>query len=375
MKKLIVVLILVGMLFVTIGADFTHEINKDVALEQSSLFDQLKRREGKGKVGWAAGCDENDKGFIIYTEDSGENWVSQVDEGGLSMCLGGVSAVNRNTAWVVGDAHDGYGTILRTRNRGKKWVRQGSMGEIPNMDLHAVSAVSPSTAWVVGNSGVILKTKNGGTTWEQQAVDMEPKIFFQDVFAFDKNHVWAVGSDNKNATAKAYILHTSNGGKTWVKQDDSVIPEDVDVLIGVHAANKDIVWTVGHAGFVMISFDGGQNWTPTKRTDTGPFEDNNHVVAISNKLAWVAADYSSIYYTKDGGNTWIDQKAITDGSGSQYMMGITAFNKKEAWAVSQASDGSSGGIYHTQDGGANWVSQTKPIKTNLYMISFAGALR
>lgn len=373
MKKIMAVLILVGMLFVTIGADFTHEINKYVTLEQSSLFDHLTRRWKMGKVGWAAGCDENDKGFIIYTEDSGENWVSQVDEGGLSMCLGGVSAVNRNTAWVVGYTHDGYGTILRTRNRGKKWVRQGSVGEIPNVDLKAVSAVSPSIAWVVGTNGVILKTKNAGRSWEQQAGDMEPKIEFQDVYAFDKKHAWAVGAYPK--TQKAYILHTKNGGKTWAKQDKSVIPEDVGVLIGVHAVNQDIVWTVGRNGFVMISFDGGQTWTPTtKRTPIGLY-DNNHVVAINNKIAWVAADYSNIYYTKDGGNTWIDQKAITDGSSTQYILGITAFNEKEAWAVSNDSDGSSGGIYHTQDGGANWVSQTKPIKTNLYMISFAGALR
>jgi photosystem II stability/assembly factor-like uncharacterized protein len=246
------------------------------------------------------------------------------------------------------------------------------VGEIPNMNLHAVSAVSPSTAWVVGGNGVILKTKNGGRTREQQAVDMDPKIAFQDVYALDKKHVWAVGAYPK--TNKAYILHTSNGGKTWAKQDKSVIPEDVDVLIGVHAANKDIVWTVGHAGFVMISFDGGQNWTLTTPTPIGPLYDNNHVVAINNKIAWVVADYSNIYYTKDGGKTWNTQLKSLDDGGTQYNMGTTAFNENEAWVVGNGPGGKSN-IYHTKDGGDNWLIQTNPVISGYRRVSFAGALR
>ncbi|MFC2026326.1 WD40/YVTN/BNR-like repeat-containing protein [Chloroflexota bacterium] len=366
MKKLMAVLILVGMLFVTIGASFTHEINKDVTLEQSSLFDQLKRREDKGKVGWAVGSDKHNKGFIIYTEDGGEHWVSQVDEGGLPMLLGGVSAVNQNTAWVVGNTHDGYGTILRTRNRGKTWVRQGSVGEIPDIDMVAVSAVSPSTAWVVGVNGVILKTKNGGATWEQQAVDITPKIFFQDVFALDKNNVWATGGENK-----AYILHTSNGGKTWTKQGEGDIPPDVYSLLGIHAVNKDVIWTVGVNGSVLITKNGGHNWTETTRTTT--FYHNNHVVAISDLIVWVAMDYSDILYSDDGGKNW-DSYSPSIGVGSDYYMGITALNENEIWAVSVASDGH-GRIAYTKDGGSNWISQINPVISDLRRISFVGALR
>jgi len=366
MKKIMAVLILAGMLFVTIGADFTHEINKDDTTEQSSLFDQLTRRWKKGKVGWASGCIYKDnKGFIIYTDDGGENWVSQVEEDGLPMCLNGVSAVNQNTAWVVGRTHEGYGTILRTRNRGKTWVRQGSVGEIPDVDMVAVSAVSPSTAWVVGGYGVVLKTKNGGATWEQQAVDITPKIFFQDVFALDKNNVWATGGENK-----AHILHTSNGGKTWSKQGEGDIPPDVYSLLGVHAVNKDVIWAVGVNGIVLKSFNGGQSWTAMTRTTT--FMHNNHVVAINKRNVWVAMDDSVILSTVDGGITWNSFRP--PGGASDYFMGITALNENEVWAVSNAIN-LHGRILHTKDDGNYWVSQTNPVIANLNRISFAGALR
>ena len=368
MKKLMAVIILVGMLFVTIGADFNHEINKDVALEQSSLFDQLTKRWKSGKVGWAVGYDEHNKGFITNTEDGGENWVSQVDEGGLPMSLSGVSAVNRNTAWGVGGAHDGYGTILRTRNRGKKWVRQGSVGEIPNVGFAAVSAVSPSIAWVVGDSGVILKTKNGGRTWEQQAIGiLTQKDQFQDVYALDKNHVWA----SSGSTGKAHILHTSNGGKTWAKQGEDDIPPDVYGLLGIHAVNQDIVWTAGVRGVVMISTDGGQSWLSNRILHTELH--NNHVVAINDQIAWVTADYHNMYYTFDGGFNW-DEQTLPSGGSTDYIMGITAVNENEAWAVSVAAN-NEGVIYHTKDGGAHWLLQTNPVSANLWRISFAGALR
>lgn len=69
------------------------------------------------------------------------------------------------TGWVVGEINDSYGTILYTTDGGDTWERQGSIGEIPNVDLVGVSAVDCNTAWAVGGNescGVILYTTDGG---------------------------------------------------------------------------------------------------------------------------------------------------------------------------------------------------------------------
>jgi len=71
----------------------------------------------------------------------------------------------------VGDPADGYGTILHTTDGGDTWERQGTAAEIPNVALGGVSAVDSNTAWIVGGNvsgGVIFYTTDGGNTWIPQ---------------------------------------------------------------------------------------------------------------------------------------------------------------------------------------------------------------
>ena len=77
--------------------------------------------------------------------------------------------------------------------------------------LTSVSFIDARTGWAVGHWGAILKTTDGGETWEvQRLVTSEDRPLFG-VHFIDANHGVAVG-------LWSLILVTDDGGKTWTKR-------------------------------------------------------------------------------------------------------------------------------------------------------------
>ena len=67
----------------------------------------------------------------------------------FTSCYAATSS-HATVGWVVGNSIDGYGTILRTTDGGNTWERQGSTDDVPNVHLLGVSAVDANTTWVIG---------------------------------------------------------------------------------------------------------------------------------------------------------------------------------------------------------------------------------
>jgi photosystem II stability/assembly factor-like uncharacterized protein len=117
------------------------------------------------RTAWAVGAD----GYVAKTADGGVSWQVQTGPG-LSH-NNGVCAVNPNTAWMATD----YNVVYRTTDGGTTWDRQGLDEQIlGNYYLLGVSAWERDTAWVVGGAifppdrGIILHTTDAGATWRIQ---------------------------------------------------------------------------------------------------------------------------------------------------------------------------------------------------------------
>jgi photosystem II stability/assembly factor-like uncharacterized protein len=85
---------------------------------------------------------------VYKTTNAGSTWNVVLETSGP----GGMAAID-STAWVLGDLgriFKGSGTAWGTQNTGTM------------ADLHAVFTRDGTTAWIVGQSGLILKTTNGG---------------------------------------------------------------------------------------------------------------------------------------------------------------------------------------------------------------------
>ncbi len=143
---------------------------------QPHLF-SMSRGTDPNKV-WAVGP----VGAIIYSKDGGETWENL--SLGRDVTLNGVSFANDSEGWVVGE----FGTILHTSDGGKTWQEQKNVLNLPkytrpdlseedaikqrvpplyleDLFLVAVDFRNPREGYVAGESGILLKTEDGGETW------------------------------------------------------------------------------------------------------------------------------------------------------------------------------------------------------------------
>ncbi len=105
---------------------------------------------------------------FLKTIDSGENWEEIAVDTTDHLYAKSLFFVNENKGWIL----QGFGPyIFITTNGGTDWQKI----EIPvNTDilpcefsLNSIFFVNENTGWIVGSNGIILKSTDGGETWEE----------------------------------------------------------------------------------------------------------------------------------------------------------------------------------------------------------------
>ena len=76
--------------------------------------------------------------------------------------------------------------------------------------FRGLDVISTKTAWVSGTGGTVLKTNDGGDTWENISVPNSSTVDFRDIEVFDKNTAIVMG-----ISSPARFYKTKNGGKNW----------------------------------------------------------------------------------------------------------------------------------------------------------------
>ena len=112
--------------------------------------------------------------------------------------------------WHSPDTLNGYilgdgGTILKTTDGGATWQVQPS----PGTSLNAFKFLDTGEGWVAADSGKIFKTVDGGNTWLSQNSGVQSSLTSVDFT--DRLHGVAVGGSG-------VVLVTKNGGVTAVSE-------------------------------------------------------------------------------------------------------------------------------------------------------------
>lgn len=140
------------------------------------------------------------------------------------------------------------GHILRSTD-GRKWTQMPSPVSVM---LNRVVFLDDRTGWAGGHDAAILKTTDGGATWNLLNYQPELEQAIYDLHFFDRDNGIAVG---------AYDLfwRTSDGGATWAPVDSPVGQGELHHY-SITALRDGTLLIAGERSMLARSTDQGQTW-------------------------------------------------------------------------------------------------------------------
>ena len=216
-------------------------------------------------------------------------------------------------------------------------------------DLKKLYFLDNQSGWVAGDSGLIMKTSNGGQDWILQMTNIDNNI--ENIFILNEDYGWALGIQLPTKDTKQYgtvILSTSNGGVSW---NNYLYPHEyflatffIDSLNG---------WIGGEYGKLMGTTDGGVSWFPANVDSTifSGFAIRNFKF-FTPQYGYAVGGHIDIagviWRTDDGGQFWSVQ-----GVAPEPILDLHFVDSLSIIAVSGDLDFGSGKVT-SFDGGVNW---------------------
>jgi len=283
------------------------------------------------------------------------HWTEQTS--GVNVRLRGVSAVNKQVAWASGAG----GTVLRTSNGGVTWQRLRVTDDL--VDFRDIDAIDERTAYVLsignGSASRIYKTVDAGQTWQLQYKNTDEKAFLDAMSFWDRDRGLVFGD---SVDGQLWILKTGNGGGTWTRVPPNELPpalenEGAFAASGTNIAmfGKNDAWIGTGAAAktrVLRTSDGGQTWNvaetpllagPSAGIFSIAFRDRNNGVIVGGDYRKETEANQNLAFTNDGGITW------TLGEGLSGFRSVVAY-VPGAKSPSLVAVGPSGADYSADDG-------------------------
>ncbi len=252
----------------------------------------------------------------------------------------------------------------------------------------------PKVIYAAMASAGILKSVNGGTTWET-LFDKEAVATIGDVAVAPSNPqiVWAGSGESNNRQSSSWgngVYKSMDAGKTWKNMGLEKTLAIARVVI--HPTNPDVVWVAATGNLwgaspergVYKTTDGGKTWAHVLKVndDTGATE---LVIDHESPSVLYAAMYqrrrtvfgfngsgahSALYKSVDGGDTW---KMVTTGMPYNTENAPTprpenlletgrisiAVYRKNTDIVYVTVEHANGGVYRSTDKGETWTKMAE----------------
>lgn len=283
-----------------------------------------------------------------------------LNTGKLTAGLRGLCTLDENVVWASG----GGGTVIRSINGGESW----ELCKIPNgnnlgfRDIHAFDSLNAIVV-SAGLPGKIFKTVDGGKNWEETYSNKTEGIFFDAMEFWDSQH-GIVFSDPIDG--KFFIIRTSDGGKTWNEIPIENRPETIKDEAGFAASGTCLavqgeknVW-IGSGGAkarVFFSPDRGDTWqvVDTKMISGNAssgifslaFKDAMTGIAVGGNYQKDSLKNENAALTTDGGKTW---HILTDQQPNGYKSCVAYIGNDSDQLIALGTSGSDFSI----DGGKTW---------------------
>lgn len=258
-------------------------------------------------TGYACGGRRNTTGAVFKTTDGGANWQKIYGHNGRSIY--GIHFTDDTTGYACGDQL----LLLKTTNGGLTWnefVYPELPVErfiVPLMDIHFPLK---QKGYVLGGdtyeNGIVLRTANAGASWIYTGFNNELRS--------------ASFTDSSTGVVSGYggMFRTNDGGLNY-----ATLTIKGDFFISLHFTDAGTGYAAGHNGGIYRTTDGGQNWNQVfdgskflkkkMHFNAIRFSDSGNGLAVGNQ--------GLVMKTTDGGNTW---KQVREFSEENFL--CIAFN-------------------------------------------------
>ena len=299
--------------------------------------------------GWISGGSYEITGGIVgRTTDGGKTWrfVSDLTKRDR-MSIPAIRFFTANR----GIAATTSGAILSTTDGGNNWTPASRQGRATT--LSSLVFLDDRRGWAAGH-GEVLSTADGGETWTAltpEGVDTRYRSPIRTLHFHDERHGWAVGMT-------ALLMRTADGGVTWESVATQLAGERPNFW-DTFFIDTETGWVVGEQGTILATTDGGRTWTrqdtglkdarsaatleriPTARgsvtVDAGGRTPGFTITAVRFKdryRGWIAGFYaglgrSLILFTEDAGSTWRVEADIP----GEDLYALFIQGHETAWAI------------------------------------------
>ena len=160
-----------------------------------------------------------------------------------------------------------------------------------------------------------------------------------------------------------------DGNTAYIVGDGGYIYQSSDILSGVtvidagdatsenlnriHGSDTTLMAT-GANGALVLSTNSGETWAIPTVT---PFADaGTAIFVLDNFRAWIGSDGGQVFYTLNGGESWIEQNFSGSGSG---QVNDIVFATDETGFISHSAATPTARLLTTMDGGETWGLSTQ----------------
>ncbi|MBE0430016.1 MAG: hypothetical protein IBX61_09145 [Thermoleophilia bacterium] len=302
------------------------------------------------------------EGGVILRRESAGNWSDPLDTLAAELAPVPSGATGRLHAAAVasGSASHAFaggigGAIVKTTDGGASWNRIA--GGDAN-DITSSSFVDGATGWIAGDNSMVIRTVNGGRDWVDDNAGMPAGVRIYGLHFLDANTGFAAGVLNNAGVIYKYTNGVWNGME---------VPGGTGRLYAVHMTSATEGWAVGRNSMVLRTSDGA-TWVPAN-TGIGAGYELNSVDATAATDGWITgqkgacpASCQGIVLKYDPGSGGWAETVLAD---VKFFSEIDMVDANTGYVV-----GSGGRIYKTSDGGGAWEPQDSGTSRILASVSF-----
>ena len=265
--------------------------------------------------------------------------------------------------------------VMATTDGGVTWTQVYEEEPLNDVRRHPLfhfgfRYVTPDLAIIAADSGIIIRTTDGGKTWREHLVDSSRPYGINAIDMCDESNGVLVldGGPTFPALPHDLVYRTTDGGASWTPtsaQPSTGLHDSIAAFLGsiVCQSPTAILAPYMKGGFdsthvILRSIDGGNSWTnhgdpfpglPNISHPTFTFFSESDGIMTGWYTA--PAQFALVATTFNGGETW---ETLIAGKLNE-AEGLGGAASSSFWTLQQGIAGLEGSIARTTDGGRTWT--------------------